>query len=289
MACAFEDYEVLQPRLQQARRNSDPLTRRASDREDSSPFRVVTSALSSPASRARRNHEIAKRIQTRLLKDADQMQQRISKPESFKSTMEKARAKPLKPLKAAHKTTQFNDRVEMKMQEEMKMAEKRMKNSKIDAELQKLKNKQQLNDWRKETQKMQRQKNTIARRRGIKKEAIKMPYGTENEVAPPATKHGEKVQQALHDKLSIEKLKRDREIIDRIEEHVRKMRLESTARKKMNPTEQVNEAKKNLEEALSLQRQLEEQRAVEYRLRAFTGDAYAPPSHASPSSKGARL
>jgi len=171
---------------------------------------------------------------------------------------------------------------ESKMQEEMKRAEEKIKNAKINAVIQQRKNKEELDGWRKETQRMQRKKYLEAARQGLKFAPSPPPFGTHDQKFKATTKHGDQVHDALEnlDASSLMRMTRDREILDRIDEQMKKLRSKKPTLEEVTPMEEVEAARKNLEEALKLHNELKERRALEYRLRAFTGGDYAPSRHA---------
>eukprot|EP00795_Rhopilema_esculentum_P011905 gene11905-2467_t len=174
------------------------------------------------------------------------------------------------------------DTVEGKIQEEMRKAEEKIKNAKIDAVIQQRKNKQEMEEWRKEAKMLQREKNRAAVRQGLKFEHAPPPFGTADQEFQAATKHGQQVSDALQNlsKASLFKANRDRELFDRIGDHVRKLEINRAANDKLTPSEEVELARRNLDRALKLRDELEEKKALEYRLRAFTAEDFAPPSHA---------
>lgn len=171
--------------------------------------------------------------------------------------------------------------VDSKMQEEMKRAEERIRNAKIDSVIQQRKNKEEMEGWRKETLKLQRQKNMTAARHGSKYAPSLPPFGTHDQKFIASSKHGQQVENALEnlDSDALSKLIRNKDIFERIDDHMKRLRKKDGHVDKISPSEEVEIARKNLEEALKLRSELDEKKALEYRLRAFTADDYAPQSH----------
>eukprot|EP00111_Clytia_hemisphaerica_P002188 TCONS_00006138-protein len=95
--------------------------------------------------------------------------------------------------------------------------------------------------------------------------------------------HAEDVKRVLsQDKISRLKELRDQQLEERIQEHAKHIR-EWRQKNRLDKMEtDLEVAKQNLEKALNLQRDLEEKRALQYRLRAFTAEEFSPPNHGKP-------
>jgi len=175
--------------------------------------------------------------------------------------------------KGAIETTYLHD---------VEKAEKKAFNEKVDQILQKRKDKSSLDDWRKKTRRLQN--HSRMSKSSKKKRELNIPYGNDDqEGQQEISRHAEDVKRVLsQDKISRLKELRDQQLEERIQEHAKHIR-EWRQKNRLDKMEtDLEVAKQNLEKALNLQRDLEEKRALQYRLRAFTAEEFSPPNHGKP-------
>ncbi|KXJ16151.1 hypothetical protein AC249_AIPGENE4557 [Exaiptasia diaphana] len=164
---------------------------------------------------------------------------------------------------------------EAKAVEQQQLAITAMLNEKEDSILQKLKDKQALNDWRDKTRKLRQQKQHLAKYKKPLKVDVNAPYGTEKNIKEekPNTQYVVKLKEILEDKdkNAVKRALRERDLEDRIRNHMEKIQVH---RRKTyeDISEELESARRNLEQAQKFQKELEERRSLEYRLRAYTGE-----------------
>lgn len=116
---------------------------------------------------------------------------------------------------------------------------------------------------------------------------MKIPFANDlQQDKEQISKHAEDVKGILaKDRIARLRQLRDQHLEDRIREHAKHIR-EWRHKDKLNKMENdLETAKENLEVALNLQRDLEEKRALQYRLRAFTAEDFAPKLHGESERK----
>ncbi|XP_029198184.1 leucine-rich repeat-containing protein 27-like [Acropora millepora] len=143
--------------------------------------------------------------------------------------------------------------------------------------LQKRKDKQVLVDWREKTKIIRQQKQRLAAIEGVTPVDLKAPFGTEK-----SAKEEEKTPQGytkclkeiFEEKDSREAARRaleDRELEKRIKIHMEKLQDHRT-KSYGSIQDELASARRNLEMAQQIQRDVIDRKNLEYRLRAFTGD-----------------
>jgi len=163
--------------------------------------------------------------------------------------------------------------------QEVEKAETKKFNEKADAIIQKQKNKILLDDWRRQSKDRQRRKQFSKSR---PPHDIAVPYGNDLQQANEINhSHIKLVREALENgpPSSVLKALRNKQLESRIQEHVRNIKGWKNTKSLMSAEDEVKVAKSNLDEAVKLQRELDEKRALEYRLRAFTAEDFAPSLH----------
>ncbi|XP_022108658.1 leucine-rich repeat-containing protein 27-like isoform X2 [Acanthaster planci] len=187
------------------------------------------------------------------------------------------------------KTPPWIDPLESRMAEEKQLAKLRELQQKQALIEQRRKDQQLLEDWRSETREMQR-KHYI---RAIKNaqqdftDPLKTPYDTDPNYMKILSKE-ERIKQEVKNKheaikqrtdpeaaqkLEKARAERDRQLMDRIKQHNLKVQ-ERKQRPRGNPREEMEAAQRDLKMASDLQREVNHRRLeLEYRFRAFTGDA----------------
>ncbi|XP_069467516.1 leucine-rich repeat-containing protein 27 isoform X1 [Ambystoma mexicanum] len=187
----------------------------------------------------------------------------------------------------ARKKTTLNDpsmydvQIQNKRHEERKQAALKELKEKQSVFEQRKRDQELLNEWRKQTKKMQEKKEI----KDKSDNACRFPPAVRDQVAknaPYATDLGSKPQEGIRRssaKLQKEfgqtRTSRDAELEHRIKQHIQMMQ-EQRKRPKVAPLSDMQKAKEDLETAELLQRQLakmkEEDVPLEYRFTAFTGE-----------------
>ncbi|XP_038049697.1 leucine-rich repeat-containing protein 27-like isoform X5 [Patiria miniata] len=187
------------------------------------------------------------------------------------------------------RTPPLIDPIESRMAEEKRLAKLRELQQKQALVEQRRKDQQLLEDWRSETKEMQR-KHYI---RAIKNaqqdftDPLKTPYDTDPNYMKILNKE-ERIKQEVKNKheamkqrndpeaaqkLDKARAERDRQLMDRIKRHNLKVQ-ERKQQPRGNPREAMEAAQNDLKMASDLQREINHRRLeLEYRFRAFTGDA----------------
>ncbi|XP_068709488.1 leucine-rich repeat-containing protein 27-like isoform X3 [Montipora foliosa] len=176
----------------------------------------------------------------------------------------------------ANATPRFPD-YESRLADQQQLAILAVMNEKEALLLQKRKDKQVLDDWREQTKIIRQQKQRLAATRGAPSVEVKAPYGTEKSI-----KEEEKTPQGYAKRLkeifeekdargAARRAIEDRELETRIKMHMEKLQDHRT-KAYGSIQEELESARKNLEMARHIQREVNDRKNLEYRLRAFTGD-----------------
>ncbi|XP_048585417.1 leucine-rich repeat-containing protein 27 isoform X2 [Nematostella vectensis] len=176
-----------------------------------------------------------------------------------------------------HDPPKFPD-FEAKIAEQQQMAMDASLNEKENGIVQKLKDKKALDDWRDKTKRIRQRKQHLASFKAPVQPDVNAPYGTEKNMKEekPNAMYVAKLKELLgeKDKGAARRALLDRELEDRIRMHMDK--IQDHRRKTYdNIQDELESARRNLEMAHKYQRELDERKALEYRLRAFTGDDIA--------------
>ncbi|XP_071827290.1 uncharacterized protein [Apostichopus japonicus] len=186
----------------------------------------------------------------------------------------------------------YIDPMEARFMEERRLEKLKKLKEKQALMEQRLKDQKLLEDWRDETKEMQRKHYIRAVRQGKTDftDPMKFPYDVNGDYLQILSKE-ERIKKELSDKLERErkskpgsrqksdkaKLERDKQLMEKIKQHTQRVQ-ERKNKPKGNPQEQMEAAKRDLELANKLQGQVSDRRRdLEYRFRAFTGDASPVP------------
>ncbi|KAL9983587.1 hypothetical protein ACROYT_G005782 [Oculina patagonica] len=173
-------------------------------------------------------------------------------------------------------TPRFPD-YEARLADQQEMAILAVMNEKEALILQKRKDKQALDDWRDRTKLLRQQKQQLAAMKGSMPVEVKAPYGTEKsakEEEKTPQGYAKQLKELLEEKDGKGAARRalgDRELETRIKVHMEKLK-EHRNKTYGSIQEELESARRNLDMARQHQREVNDRKELEYRLRAFTGD-----------------